>query len=54
MIPLHPGFPLRADFFFPNGDDLLETIDAVASGLENASVAVRGCAGDHHRGSLRI
>ena len=40
ITPLDPLYTLRAAFLLPDRDNLLQTIDPIASCLENASVTV--------------
>src|SRR3972149_515968 len=50
VVALDPDLPGRADFFLPDRDDLLETVDPISGGFEDARVAgCGGARGEHGR-----
>ena len=46
VIAFDPFHAIGTDLFFPDGNDFLQAVNAVARGIEDARVTVSGCAGD--------
>src|SRR3990170_3529326 len=54
VFALYPALAAWADLFFPKGDNLLETVDPVASRFEYAGVAMGSRAGNQQGGCPRL
>src|SRR5262245_22196212 len=48
IMPLDPGFAIGSDFFFPDRDNFLEAVDAIASGFKTALVTMTGGTGNQN------